>query len=152
MASSAGPSEPCFPCEHPQQKPNPISAARAPADGLANYSTCANHQGAVLIDAASLPPHAELDADVAIVGAAPAGITLALELAGAGHSVALIESGSDSFDAEVQQLGDAVLEDPAHMPMSQATRRQLGGASNVWGGRCVPFDQIDFQSRQIAGN
>ncbi len=104
------------------------------------------------IDAPTLPPDAELAAEVAIVGAGPAGITLALELAAAGHSVALIESGSEAFDAEVQALGDAVLEDPAHMPMSEATRRQIGGASNVWGGRCVPFDAIDFQTRAVTDN
>jgi choline dehydrogenase-like flavoprotein len=105
------------------------------------------------IDATTLPADAKLDADVAIVGAGPAGITLALELAQAGHSVALIESGSDSFDADVQRLGDAATEeDPAHMPMSEATRRQIGGASNIWGGRCVPFDPIDFQARQVTGN
>ncbi len=102
--------------------------------------------------ATNLPANAKLEADVAIVGAGPAGIALALELARSGHSVALIESGSDSFDAETQQLGDAVEDDPAHMPMSQATRRQIGGASNIWGGRCVPFDPIDFQTRQVAGN
>jgi choline dehydrogenase-like flavoprotein len=106
----------------------------------------------VRLDATTLPPDAELTAEVAIVGAGPAGITLALELAAAGHSVALIESGADAFDADVQALGDAVLDDPAHMPMSEATRRQLGGASNVWGGRCVPFDAIDFQTRPIAGD
>jgi choline dehydrogenase-like flavoprotein len=33
-----------------------------------------------------------------------------------------------------------------------ATRRQIGGASNVWGGRCVPFDPIDFMPRAIAGD
>lgn len=103
------------------------------------------------LDATTLPPDAKLEAEVAIVGAGPAGITLALELAAAGHSVALIESGSDSFDAEVQALGDALVDDPAHMPMSEATRRQIGGASNIWGGRCVPFDAIDFQARPIAG-
>jgi choline dehydrogenase-like flavoprotein len=35
--------------------------------------------------------------------------------------------------------------------MSLATRRQLGGASNLWGGRCVPFDPIDFRPREIVG-
>ncbi|HEY7829438.1 MAG TPA: GMC family oxidoreductase [Solirubrobacteraceae bacterium] len=104
------------------------------------------------IDGTTLPPDAKLEAEVAIVGAGPAGIALALELAQAGHSVALIESGAESFDAEAQQLGDAVVDDPAHMPMSEATRRQIGGASNIWGGRCVPFDPIDFQTRQVAGN
>jgi len=28
--------------------------------------------------------------------------------------------------------------------MSRATRRQVGGASAIWGGRCVPYDPVDF--------
>ncbi len=39
-----------------------------------------------------------------------------------------------------------------HVPMSLATSRQLGGASNLWGGRCVPFDPIDFKPRGIVGD
>ena len=93
-----------------------------------------------------------VEADVAIVGAGPAGIVLSLELADAGLQVTLIDSGGDSFDAEVQRLGDTVGEDPPHAPMSLATRRQLGGASNLWAGRCVPFDPIDFYPRPITGN
>jgi len=31
--------------------------------------------------------------------------------------------------------------------MSIAVGRQLGGTSVLWGGRCVPFDPIDFESR-----
>jgi choline dehydrogenase-like flavoprotein len=103
----------------------------------------------VQIDAADLPAGAELEADVAVVGAGPAGIVLALELARAGHRVILIESGGESFSAAAQRLGDTVGEDPAHAPMSLATRRQIGGASNLWGGRCVPFDPLDFQPREI---
>jgi choline dehydrogenase-like flavoprotein len=104
------------------------------------------------IDAADLPAGADLDADVAIVGAGPAGIALAMELARAGHSVILIESGGESFSAATQRLGDTVGDDPAHAPMSLATRRQIGGATNLWGGRCVPFDPIDFQPREIVGS
>ena len=104
------------------------------------------------IDATHLPPEVELKTDVAIVGAGPAGIVLALELARAGHRVALIESGGDSFNADVQRLGDTAGEDSWHVPMSLATRRQVGGTSNLWGGRCVPFDPIDFQPRSIVGD
>jgi len=103
------------------------------------------------IDARSLPADAQLDADVAIVGAGPAGIALALELARAGHRVVLIESGGASFSASTQRLGDTVGEDPTHVSMSLTTRRQIGGASNLWAGRCVPFDPVDFQPRQIVG-
>lgn len=63
----------------------------------------------------------------------------------------LLDSGGDAFDAAAQALGDTDGEDPLHAPMSLATRRQLGGASNLWGGRCVPFDPIDFRPRAIAG-
>jgi choline dehydrogenase-like flavoprotein len=35
--------------------------------------------------------------------------------------------------------------------MSLATSRQIGGASNLWGGRCVPFDPIDFEARELVG-
>lgn len=93
-----------------------------------------------------------IDADVAVVGAGPAGIVVGLELARAGHRVVLLDSGGLRFDPEVQQLGDAVGEDSLHVEMSLATRRQVGGASNLWGGRCVPFDPVDFEPRPLAGD
>ncbi len=104
------------------------------------------------IDANCLSTGAILEAGVAIVGAGPAGITLALELAKNGHRVLLIESGGESYDADVQHLGDTVGHDPAHVPMSLATRRQIGGTSNLWAGRCVPFDPVDFEDRPIVGD
>jgi choline dehydrogenase-like flavoprotein len=88
---------------------------------------------------------------VAVVGAGPAGIVVALELARRGRRVLLIDSGGESPNADVQRLGDLVGHDPVHVSMSLATSRRLGGASNLWGGRCVPFDPIDFKPRQIVG-
>lgn len=104
------------------------------------------------IDATRLPPRATLTAEIAIVGSGPAGTTLALELADAGHHVLLIESGGNSYDRRVQDLADTAGSDPLHAPMSRATRRQIGGTSNVWSGRCVPFDPIDFLPREIVGD
>jgi choline dehydrogenase-like flavoprotein len=104
-------------------------------------------------DLASSPGDMEetIEADVAVVGAGPAGIVVGLELARAGHDVVLIESGGTRFDPKTQRLGDAVDGDPHHVELSLATRRQVGGASNLWGGRCVPFDPIDFEPRPIVG-
>jgi choline dehydrogenase-like flavoprotein len=104
------------------------------------------------INAASLPMRATLAADVAIVGAGPAGIALALELADAGHQVLLIESGGNSYSREAQHLSNTAGEDRSHAPMSRAVRRQIGGASNLWSGRCVPFDPVDFEARKIVGD
>lgn len=85
---------------------------------------------------------------ICIVGAGPAGVVLALELASAGQDVLLVESGKHAPDGAIQALGDAVLDGiQPHVAMSLATRRQVGGATNIWGGRCVPFDPVDFDDR-----
>lgn len=83
-----------------------------------------------------------------MVGAGPAGIVIALELARSGHSVVLVESGGTKPDPQTQSLGDTPHFDPnRHAPMALATRRQLGGASIIWGGRCIPYDRVDFDKR-----
>ena len=40
-----------------------------------------------------------------------------------------------------------VAEPDQHHPLHLFRRRVLGGTSSVWGGRCVPLDDIDFQRR-----
>jgi GMC oxidoreductase/FAD binding domain-containing protein len=106
----------------------------------------------MLLDVAALPAGSTLSADVVVVGAGPAGIVTALELGSAGVDVLLLESGGETFDAGAQRLGDAATYDSArHAPASLATRRQLGGTSAIWGGRCVPYDPVDFDDRGFGG-
>jgi choline dehydrogenase-like flavoprotein len=102
------------------------------------------------IDAHELPADASLASEIVVVGAGPAGIVIALELARLGHRTLLIESGGTSRPGD-QSLGDLSGSDSYHVDMSLATRRKLGGASNLWGGRCVPFDPVDFDTRPITG-
>ncbi|MBV8776994.1 MAG: GMC family oxidoreductase [Alphaproteobacteria bacterium] len=85
---------------------------------------------------------------VLIVGAGPAGIVQALELRRHGVEVVMLAGGADGFDPQFQDLADAEIADPRrHAPMRIAVRRALGGTSLLWGGRCVPFDDIDFADR-----
>lgn len=107
----------------------------------------------MITDAARLEPGTRLTGDLVVVGAGPAGIVVALEVASQGFDVVLIESGRKSFSRQVQALADAGELDPnLHAPMSIATRRQVGGASVIWGGRCVPYDPVDFDHRPHIGD
>jgi choline dehydrogenase-like flavoprotein len=86
--------------------------------------------------------------DVCVIGAGPVGISLALELAEHGRSVLLLESGGTRASGDAQRLSDAeIANGKVHVPMDIAVQRSLGGTSNLWGGRCVSFEPIDFEVR-----
>ena len=60
----------------------------------------------------------------------------------------MLAGGADGFDPGYQALADGEIVDRRrHAPMQIAVRRALGGTSLLWGGRCVPFDDIDFADR-----
>jgi len=100
------------------------------------------------IPSALIGPEATSAAPVLVVGAGPAGIVQALELRRHGIEVVMLAGGADGFDAEYQSLAGAAIVDPSrHAPMQIAVRRALGGTSLLWGGRCLPFDDIDFADR-----
>jgi choline dehydrogenase-like flavoprotein len=85
--------------------------------------------------------------DVCIVGAGPAGITLALELKEAGLRVCLLEAGGSVYEAETQRLfeGEVVGQ---HYPSLRDTRvGALGGSTTVWAGWCRPLEALDFEPR-----
>lgn len=93
-----------------------------------------------------------IEADVAIIGSGAAGITLALELAAAGLQVVVVEAGGEAFDTAEQEFYRAEGIDPdSHGPVHMFRRRVLGGSTSVWGGRCIPFDPIDFEERPWIG-
>ena len=92
-----------------------------------------------------------IETDVVVVGAGPIGIATALELAGSGVQVALVESGAEHMDQAAQDLATfgSRQDDHFHSRSELTVRRQVGGASALWGGRCVKFDPIDFEDRPI---
>ncbi|MCU1424384.1 MAG: oxidoreductase [Microbacteriaceae bacterium] len=89
--------------------------------------------------------------DCVVVGAGPIGLSLALEAATAGLRVLLLDAGNATGRENAQALAarpPATVLDPAtHTTMELATRRGVGGASWLWGGRCVQFEPIDFEPR-----
>ena len=99
-------------------------------------------------DARGIPPGTSLQCDVCIIGGGPAGISIAKELVGTSSSVILLEAGQRKETAEARDLLRGYVEPPqSHEPLEENRRLQWGGASAAWGGRCIPFDAIDFEKR-----
>ena len=93
-----------------------------------------------------------VEADICIIGAGAAGITLACELARSGRSIMVIEAGGIGAAADAQSLSNGFSTSSAHPLPSLFRQRRFGGTTGVWGGRCVPFDEIDFERRDHVPN
>jgi choline dehydrogenase-like flavoprotein len=105
----------------------------------------------MIISSTDIDAATALDADVCIVGAGAAGITLACELDGSGLRVLLLESGGLAPDAALDDdyAGHA---NAPHPHTTQFRRATFGGTTGIWGGRCVPYDPIDFERRDYIAN
>ena len=100
----------------------------------------------------SLEQLADFGAEFCVIGGGPVGIATALALSAGGRRVLLLESGGRTSASAAQALSAADWYSAAthHQPEITVARR-LGGTSNLWGGRCVPFDPIDFRARPWLG-
>ena len=110
----------------------------------------------MFIDARTVSEQDIISTDICIIGAGPAGLSMAMELYGGEASVCLLESGDIDFHQDTQSLSD--LETVGEFfPIGPDTRRrQFGGTANCWpvnldqkgwGVRYVPLDDIDFEQR-----
>jgi choline dehydrogenase-like flavoprotein len=96
-----------------------------------------------------LPTEEALDADVCIVGAGAAGITLALELIDSGHRVLVVESGGERYDEAAQRLCESECEDDLmRRSLHEGRARVFGGTTTLWAGQVMPLDEIDFEHRE----
>jgi choline dehydrogenase-like flavoprotein len=109
----------------------------------------------MIVDPSELYDVEGLEADICILGAGPAGLTLARELEDEGRRVLLIESGGLEFDEATQSLCDGPGDD-APDPYC-LRRRQFGGTSNMWGAqlgegrlgvRYAIMDEVDFEPKE----
>jgi choline dehydrogenase-like flavoprotein len=107
----------------------------------------------MIIDARDLPDGATLTADVCIVGAGAAGISMALELAKGSIEVLVLESGGLRPEKATQELySGTVADERLHSPPDTYRQRRFGGTTTIWGGRCIPLDPIDFERRDYMPN
>jgi choline dehydrogenase-like flavoprotein len=94
----------------------------------------------------------EITTDICVIGAGPAGITIARELDGRGVDVCLLEAGGLDVERRVQAQSRGESDGLPLHPLDQCRVRAFGGTlrhPRVWdvGWAARPFDSIDFVSR-----
>lgn len=83
--------------------------------------------------------------DICIIGAGPAGMTIAAELAHSGKKICVLESGGQKRTVFANALKEVVSEALPIRPDSR--ERVVGGSSSTWGGLSALLDAIDFSPR-----
>lgn len=105
----------------------------------------------MLVDTDALPLVSTTDADVCVVGAGPAGITVATQLALAGIRVCVLESGGLVPDRRSRRLARGRNVGHPYLALAASRARGLGGSSHLWrldeGWRARPLDRQDLDVR-----
>src|SRR6266511_4694270 len=107
----------------------------------------------MLWDARELPSNQLIETDLCIIGAGPAGITIAREFFGNGIRVCLVESGGADIERRAQRLNRGSSVGYSTYLLQYSRVRAFGGSSRHWFGRgdetwaARPLDPIDFEVR-----
>lgn len=99
------------------------------------------------------------DAEICIVGAGPAGLTLAAELADRGRDVVIVDSGTHTSGPDVQELNDGLVIGDDYAGLRATRHRRLGGTACLWntpvpggvGAKYAPLDPLDLGGRPELG-
>jgi glycine/D-amino acid oxidase-like deaminating enzyme len=91
------------------------------------------------------------DCDVCVVGAGPAGLTVARTLSKRGLKVTVVESGDWDVSVNAQDLKAGGAVGYPYHSLDKALFSGVGGSALLWSGnnRFRPLDAIDFEKRPV---
>lgn len=101
----------------------------------------------MIIDGRKIANATKIATDLCIVGAGPAGITLAREFTDQRFSVVILEAGGFDLSRQTQALYKGQVVGYPYPPLDVCRHRALGGTTSIWGGWCKPLGAIDFLER-----
>ncbi|MET0582947.1 MAG: GMC family oxidoreductase [Pseudoxanthomonas sp.] len=86
-------------------------------------------------------------ADICIIGAGPAGISMARSFIGSPLTVCVVESGGLAGEERNQELYAGRSVGSPELDPATSRMRAFGGSCNVWGGGCIPLSSLDLRAR-----
>lgn len=89
----------------------------------------------------------ELETDLCIIGAGPAGIAIARTFIGTAVRVCLVESGGLAGEESSQALYEGTSIGSPEFDPGISRLRAFGGSCNLWGGGCIPLSSSDLAER-----
>jgi|SRR5882724_11083240 len=105
----------------------------------------------MFVDARTLPHETEVRADLCIIGAGAAGITIAREFIGSPLEVCVLESGGLALDGETQRLAGGRNVGFPYFVLETTRLRVFGGSTEHWAGLSRPLEESDFEVRDWVG-
>ena len=101
----------------------------------------------MLVDLEEFGDDVSFEAEVCVVGAGAAGVALARDLMNAGRDVCSLEAGGMDYDEQTQSISKGNNIGMEYYDLDHSRLRFFGGTTNIWGGRNIPLDPIDFEKR-----
>lgn len=101
----------------------------------------------MILDFDDLDPGSRFEADICLIGAGVAGLSIAREFLNTNRKVLVIESGGRKDEIQTQRLYQSDVIGLPHDGVHNGRFRVFGGSSTRWGAQLMTYEDIDFESR-----